>query len=198
MRARFLELVEREGTFARAGSPARIVLKVNALVDTAVIEALYAASQAGVEIDCIVRGGCALIPGIPGVSERISVRSVIGEFLEHSRIWMFENGGRREWYIGSADLMERNFDRRVEVVTPVEDGEAQARLARIIEVMLADDRRSWQLQPDQSWVRTEVLNATEGTVDTFAVLKDDAAALAAAADVPRRPHAGAGSMDPRA
>lgn len=102
---------------------------------------------------------------------------------------MFNNGGRSEWYIGSADLMERNLDRRVEVVTPVEDHEAQARLARIIEVMLADDRRSWRLSPDGRWQRVEVLKSREGTVETFAVLKDDAATAAALADVPRRPHA---------
>jgi polyphosphate kinase len=111
---------------------------------------------------------------------------------------MFANGGRPEWYIGSADLMERNLDRRVEVVTPVEDHEAQARLGRIIDVMLADDRRSWQLQSDGTWVRTEVLNAGAGTIDTFEVLKDDALTTALVADVPRRPHANAGSMDPRA
>lgn len=100
--------------------------------------------------------------------------------------------------MGSADLMERNLDRRVEVVTPVEDHEAQARMARIIEVMLADDRRSWQLQRDGAWIRTEIVQSVEGTVDTFAVLKEDAATAAALVDVPRRPHAGAGSMDPRA
>jgi polyphosphate kinase len=198
LRSRFLELVEREAANARAGQPARIVVKVNSLVDTQVIEALYEASRAGVEIDCIVRGACCLVPGLPDVSERIRVRSVIGEFLEHSRIWMFANGGRAEWYIGSADLMERNLDRRVEVVTPVEDNGAQARLARIIEVMLSDDRRSWQLLPDGRWERTEVLTSKAGIVDTFAVLKEDAAAAVALADVPRRPHAHAGSLDPRA
>jgi polyphosphate kinase len=198
LRSRFLELVERETANARAGQPARIVLKVNSLVDTQVIEALYEASRAGVEIDCIVRGACCLLPGLPDVSEHIRVRSVVGEFLEHSRIWMFANGGRAEWYIGSADLMERNLDRRVEVVTPVEDHEAQAGLARIIEVLLADDRRSWQLDASGHWDRTEVLQAGEGTIDTFATLKEDAARAAALADVPRRPHAGAGSMDPRA
>jgi polyphosphate kinase len=198
LRSRFLELVEREAALARSGQPGRIVLKVNSLVDVQVIEALYEASRAGVEIDCIVRGACCLVPGLPEVSERIRVRSIIGEFLEHSRIWMFATGGRPEWYIGSADLMERNLDRRVEVVTPVEDNEAQARLARIIEVMFADDRRSWQLQPDGSWLRTEVIQSVDGTVDTFAVLKDDAATAAALADIPRRPHAGSGSMDPRA
>ncbi len=198
LRSRFLELVEREAANARAGQQARIVIKVNSLVDTQVVEALYEAARAGVEIECIIRGACCLVPGVPGASERARARSIIGEFLEHSRIWMFANGGRPEWYIGSADLMERNLDRRVEVVTPVEDHEAQVRLARIIEVMLADDRRSWQLQSDGRWVRTEVLTSAAGEIDTFAVLKQDAAAAAAAADVPRRPHSNVGSMDPRA
>jgi polyphosphate kinase len=198
LRSRFIELVEREAANARAGHPARIVLKVNSLVDNQVIEALYEAAKAGVGIDLIVRGACCLVPGVPGASEHVRVRSIIGEFLEHSRIWMFANAGRAEWYIGSADLMERNLDRRVEVVTPVEDHEAQARMARIIEVMLADDRRSWQLGNDGRWARTEVLESREGSVDTFAVLKDDAASAAANADIPRRPHAQAGSMDPRA
>jgi polyphosphate kinase len=198
LRGRILELIDRETVLARAGSPARIVLKVNSLVDTQIIEALYEASKAGVDIDCIVRGACCLLPGLPGVSEHIRVRSIVGEFLEHSRIFMFGNGGRPEWFIGSADLMERNLDRRVEVVTPVEDPEAQARLARIIEVMLADDRRSWQLEPDGSWLRTEVLQSLDGTIDTFAVLKEDAATAAALGDQQRLPGAAAGSMDPRA
>ena len=198
LRGRIAELIERETALARAGSPARIVIKVNSLVDTPMIEALYEASKAGVDIDCIVRGACCLLPGLPGVSENIRVRSIVGEFLEHSRIFMFGNGGRPEWYIGSADLMERNLDRRVEVVTPVEDQEAQARLARIIEVMLADDRRSWQLKPDGTWVRTEILQSVDGSIDTFAVLKEDAATAAALNSLPRLPGSGAGSMDPRA
>lgn len=197
LRSRFLEMIEREVGYARAGQPARIVLKVNSLVDNQIIEALYEASRSGVDIDLIVRGACCLVPGVPGASDRIRVRSVIGEFLEHSRIWMFANGGRAEWYIGSADLMERNLDRRVEVVTPVEDHEAKARLARILDVMMEDDRRSWQLQSDGRWLRTEVIESREGTVDTFAVLKEDAA-MAAAPEDPRRPQLPAGSMDPRA
>ena len=197
LRTRFLELVEREAAIARAGNPARIVLKVNSLVDTQVIEALYDASRAGVDIDCIVRSATGLLPGLPGLSDRITVRSIVGEFLEHSRIWMFANAGRPEWYIGSADLMERNLDRRVEVVTPVEDAEAAMRLARIIEVMLADDRRSWQLGSDTRWQRTEVIRSMAGTIDTFATLKEDAlaATVLQQQDGPKAP---TGSMDPRA
>ena len=164
----------------------------------AVIEALYRASMAGVDIDLIVRGACSLQPGVPGISERIRVRSIVGEFLEHSRIWSFENGGNPEWYIGSADLMDRNLDRRVEAVAPVEDAEAQARLANVVEVMLADDRRSWQLLPDTTWIRTEILNERAGTIDTFEMLKEDALDRAQLAILPHRPGAGAGSLDPRA
>jgi polyphosphate kinase len=198
LRPRFLDLVEREIGFAAAGQPARIVLKLNAIVDVAVIDALYRASNAGVEIDLIIRGACSLQPGLRGISERIRVRSIIGEFLEHSRIWSFDNGGDREWYIGSADLMDRNLDRRVEAVTPVEDPEAQSRLATVIDVMLADDRRSWQLQPDAHWVRSEVLLGRAGGIDTFETLKEDALDRAQVAIVPHRPGAGTGSLDPRA
>ncbi len=198
LRARFLDLVEREIGHAAAGRPARIVLKLNAIVDVAVIEALYKASMAGVDIELIIRGACSIQPGLPGISDRIRVRSIIGEFLEHSRIWSFEHGGEREWYIGSADLMDRNLDRRVEAVTPVEDHEAQGRLTRIIDVMLADDRRSWQLLPDATWVRTEVLAGRAGTIDTFEVMKEEALAAGEVSTVPSRPEAGARSLDPRA
>ncbi|MEJ7748982.1 MAG: RNA degradosome polyphosphate kinase [Candidatus Limnocylindrales bacterium] len=198
LRAGFLELVEREIAHASAGGPARIVVKVNAIVDTPVIEALYRASSAGVRIDCIVRGACSLQPGLPGISERIQVRSIIGEFLEHSRIWGFENAGNPEWFIGSADLMDRNLDRRVEAVVPVEDGEARHRLSEIVDLMLRDDRRSWQLQPDATWVRTETLQDHPATIDTFETLKEHALELGRAAATPHRPRAGAGSLDPRA
>ena len=198
LRTRFLDLVDREVGHAAAGRPARIILKLNAIVDVAVIEALYRASGAGVDIDLIVRGACAIQPGLPGVSDRIRVRSVIGEFLEHSRIWSFENGGEREFYIGSADLMDRNLDRRVEAVAPVEDHDAQHRLAEILDVMLADDRRSWQLRPDASWVRTETIEGRAGTIDTFEVMKEDALAHGSVVASPHRPGAGAGSLDPRA
>ncbi len=198
LRTRFLQLVEREVANARAGRPAHIVLKLNAIVDVASIEALYAASQAGVQIDLIIRAGCSIQPGIPGVSDNIRVRSIIGEFLEHSRIWAFENGGDREWFIGSADIMDRNLDRRVEAVVPVEDPDARTRLASIIDLMLADDRRSWQLLPDATWVRTEVLTGVPGTIDTFESLKAQALAQGQIVDIPRRPGLGAGSLDPRA
>jgi len=198
MRSGFLSLVEREMAHAAAGRPARIVVKTNAVVDGPVIEALYRASMAGVDIDLIVRGACSLQPGVPGVSERIRVRSIVGEFLEHSRIWGFENGGDRDWYIGSADLMDRNLDRRVECVVPVEDSDARARLSEIVDLMLVDDRRSWQLRPDATWVRTEVLEGRPGTIDTFEVLKERALEEGTLATTPRRPGSGVGSLDPRA
>jgi polyphosphate kinase len=198
LRSGFLALVEREVGHAAAGRPAHITLKLNAIVDTPVIEALYRAASAGVDIDLIVRGACSIQPGIPGISERIRVRSIVGEFLEHSRIWGFANGGDQEWYIGSADLMDRNLDRRVEAVVPVEDSDAKARIAEIIELMLSDDRRSWQLQSDSRWVRTEELRGMPGTVDTFETLKEWAIMSGHVASAPRRPGAGVGSMDPRA
>lgn len=198
LRSRILELVEREIGHAQAGRPAHIVFKVNAIVDPACIEALYRASQAGVRIDLIVRGICSVAPGREGMSEAIRVRSIIGEYLEHSRIFGFLNGGNREWYIGSADLMERNLDRRVEAVVPIEDTTAQTRLATIIETMLADDRRSWQLGADGEWRRTEDVERREGTVDTFRVMKDLALEEGEVAAIPHRPGAGTGSLDPRA
>jgi polyphosphate kinase len=198
LRSRFLQLVAREVEHARAERPARIILKLNAIVDVASIEALYEASRAGVHIDLIIRAGCSLLPGVPGLSETINVRSIIGEFLEHSRIWSFENGGDREYFIGSADLMDRNLDRRVEAVVPVEDPEARAKLGAILDLMLDDDRRSWQLQPDATWVRTEQIIGRPGTIDTFAALKAIALDQSHTTDIPRRPGVGVGSLDPRA
>jgi polyphosphate kinase len=198
LRSRFLELVEREVAHAKAGREARIVLKLNALVDEQSIAALYRASQAGVRIDLIIRAACSLQPGVAGLSETITVRSIVGEFLEHSRIWGFANGGNPDWYIGSADLMDRNLDRRVEAMVPVEDTEARSRIASIVEVLLADDRRSWQLGPNATWRRTEELLGREGTCDAHEELKAVALAAASVATAPHRPRAGLGSLDPRA
>jgi len=192
-------MIERETNHALAGKPARIVLKLNSLVDPECVAALYAASQAGVQVDLLIRGICSLLPGVPGVSEGINVRSIVGQYLEHSRIFNFANDGRPEWYIGSADLMERNLDRRVEAIVPVEDPEAQEKIRNLIEVMLSDDRRSWQLGADGVYHRTEELTGVPGTIDTFETLQARAlASVAVPAAAPHRPHAGAGSLDPRA
>ena len=198
LRSRILGLIEREIEFARAGHEARVVLKLNAIVDPESIAAIYRASQAGVDVDLIVRGICSVRPGVPGLSERVRVRSVVGEFLEHSRIFGFANGGMQEWYIGSADLMERNLDRRIEAVVPIEDGEASGRIDQIIRTMLADDRRSWQLGTDAVWRRTEELTGAEGSIDTFAESKRLALEVAHDAAAPHRPGSIGGSMDPRA
>jgi len=198
LRHRILALIEREIDFAKAGREARIVLKLNAIVDPESISALYRASQAGVDVDLIIRGICSVRPGVPGMSERIRVRSIVGEFLEHSRIFGFANGGMQEWYIGSADLMERNLDRRVEAVVPIEDAEAAARIEAIVRTMLADDRRSWQLGTDAVWRRTEELTGVEGTVDTFAEHRRFALEAARDATAPHRPGSILGSLDPRA
>jgi len=194
-----LEMIQRETDHARAGRPAHIILKLNSLVDPACVGALYAARQAGVEIDLIIRGICSLWPGIPGVSEGICVRSIVGQYLEHSRVFSFTNGGSPELYIGSADLMERNLDRRVEAIVPIEDPDARARIDDVLKVMLADDSRSWQLGADGKYARTEDLRGVPGTIDTFETLKQRAVEMAASAVVaPHRPHAGVGSLDPRA
>jgi polyphosphate kinase len=169
MKARFLELIHREAAHARAGRPARILAKMNAIVDPAIIEALYEASRAGVEIDLIVRGICCLRPGIPGVSERIRVVSLLGRFLEHSRAMVFRNGGREEVYISSADWMPRNLDRRVEAAVPIEDPRHRAEIRRLLELMLADRRQVWEMQPDGSYVQ-RVPGPGEDARGTHAVL----------------------------
>lgn len=153
MKARFLELIDRERAHARAGRGGRIVAKMNALVHEELIDALYQASRDGVEVDLIVRGICCLRPGLEGASARIRVRSVLGRFLEHSRVFHFANAGQPEYYIGSADWMPRNLERRVEVVVPVEDPALHPRLQRLLEIYLQDNRQAWLLQPDGSYVQ---------------------------------------------
>ena len=152
MLGRVIALIDREAEHARAGRGGRIRAKLNGLADADVIGALYRASQAGVEIDLVVRGICCLRPGVPGLSERIRVISILGRFLEHGRICSFANGGAPEYYIGSADWRPRNLRRRVEVATPILDPRCGARLERILEMELADPA-AWELGPDGGYYR---------------------------------------------
>lgn len=146
LRPRMLELIQRE---VELGEQGRIIWKVNNVVDRAIIDALYRASQAGVRIDLVVRAICCLRPEVPGLSDNIRVRSIVSRWLEHSRIYYFGAGG--EYFIGSADMMERNLDRRVEAVAPIEAQEMQGRLREILDLDLADDTRAWQLASDGTW-----------------------------------------------
>jgi polyphosphate kinase len=150
-----LDKIERESAHARAGRPARIIAKLNALTEPTIIQALYRASRAGVSIDLIVRGVCCLRPGVPGVSERITVRSIVGRFLEHSRVYYFENAGKREIYCGSADWMDRNLFRRIEVAFPVEAPEPQSRVAEDLKLYLADDSQAWIMNSTGDYTRAE-------------------------------------------
>lgn len=153
MRERIEDLIERESAHARAGRGGRLIFKMNALVDDRLIRRLYQASQAGVQVDMIIRGICCLRPGLPGVSENIRVISIVGRFLEHSRIYYFGNGGRPEIYMGSADLMPRNLDRRVEIIFPVHDEALRAYLRDgVLAVELANNTRARFLMPDGSYV----------------------------------------------
>ena len=153
IRPGLLEKINREIENKKAGKHAFIRLKLNSLLDEEFVEALYLASMAGVEIDLVVRGICAILPGIPGVSENIRVRSVLGRFLEHSRIFHFANGGDDEIYIGSADLMERNLNRRVESLTKISRDEHKKELIKIFDLYLSSKTAAWHLLPDGKWLR---------------------------------------------
>ncbi|MDH3214085.1 MAG: polyphosphate kinase 1 [Myxococcales bacterium] len=148
-----LEKIEREIVHRRNGAEGRIQFKLNALEDADIVRALYRASQAGVQVDLIVRDTCRLRPGIPGLSENVRVVSIVGRFLEHGRIFHFHNGGSAEFFIGSADCMKRNLESRVEALTPVEDPRHQEELRRVLEVQLEDPRGAWDMQPDGSYVQ---------------------------------------------
>jgi polyphosphate kinase len=156
LRGRMMELIEREAAHRKKNRPARIIAKINSLTDTEIIRALYEASRAGVEIDLIVRGICMLRPGLPGLSETITVHSIVGRFLEHSRIYYFLNGGDEDLYIGSADWMRRNLDRRVEVVVPVDDEQIKRHLKdEVLDSYLRDNVKARRLLPDGSYLRRE-------------------------------------------
>ena len=148
-----LDMIARETQFASDGKPAHIMAKINSLTDPKIIRALYKASQCGVKIDLVVRGMCCLRPGVPGVSHNIQVRSIIGRFLEHSRIYYFYNGGEEQLYLSSADLMERNLDKRVETCFPIEGKRLILRVKKELETYLTDNTQSWILQPDGRYVR---------------------------------------------
>ncbi|WP_374441509.1 polyphosphate kinase 1 [Pseudomonas panipatensis] len=153
LKKNLLEMINREAAQAAEGKPAHIMAKVNALTDPKVIRALYKASQAGVKIDLVVRGMCCLRPGVPGVSHNIQVRSIIGRFLEHSRIYYFLNGGDEKLYLSSADWMERNLDMRVETCFPVEGKKLVLRVKKELELYMADNTQAWVLQSDGSYQR---------------------------------------------
>ncbi|CAN5887321.1 RNA degradosome polyphosphate kinase [soil metagenome] len=179
LRTRLLELIDAE--MAAPAGTGRIVMKMNSLVDSVSIDRLYAASQAGVQVDLIVRGICCLRPGVAGLSENIRVRSIVGRYLEHSRIFWFANGGGPGvpiTYIGSADLMPRNLDGRIEALVPVVDSALQRRLSEIVEVNLADDTLSWKLGADGSWSHVE----RRHTVDAHQRFQDSALARARRAE----------------
>ncbi len=155
LRNKFLMLIRREADHARAGRPARIVAKMNSLCDREIIEALYEASAAGVKIDLIIRGICCLKVGIPKVSEHITVRSLVGTFLEHSRIFYFQNGDQEEVYMGSADWMPRNLDKRVEILFPVEDPDLKEEVKHILDIQLADTLKAHELNSDNVYEKID-------------------------------------------
>jgi len=151
--------IRREAELALAGRPARLIAKVNSLVDQTLIEALYAAGQAGVRIDLIVRGICCLRPGVPGLSENIRVISIIDRYLEHARIFYFQNAGEPEYFLASADWMPRNLDRRVEIAFPILDPKLQAQLQEVLDTQLADTAKARVMLPDGSSRRVQIEGA---------------------------------------
>jgi polyphosphate kinase len=153
LRSHILQLIEREADRHTPENPGRIIAKLNALVDGEIIRALYMASQKGVKIDLLVRGISCLRPGLEGISDNIRVLSIVGRFLEHSRVFYFNNGGEEEVYLSSADWMPRNLNRRVEVMFPVEDPENRARLKEILEIYLRDNVKARELQADGTHTR---------------------------------------------
>ena len=155
MRSSMIEKIRRESAHAKAGRRAHIIAKMNSLCDPVLIAELYQASASGVQIELIVRGICCLRVGVPGISENITVRSLVGNYLEHSRIFYFRNNGEREYYMGSADWMPRNLDRRIEVAFPVLDEDIQEKLLSYLKLLLSDNVKARLLLPDGNYVRAE-------------------------------------------
>ena len=173
LRSRITQFIQQETQNAQAGKQARIIVKMNALVDADIITELYKASQAGVQIDLIIRGICCLRPRIEGLSENINVVSVIGRFLEHSRIFYFHNGGDDLFYIGSADWMPRNLDRRVEALVPIEDPPLRSELEALLEICMQDNRQGWEMQSDGTYVQRQP-KAGKGEISTHRILMEKA------------------------
>jgi polyphosphate kinase len=174
-----IEKIDRETQLAKSGKPGRVVAKLNALVDNEVIRALYRASQSGVQVDLIVRGVCCLRPGLKGTSDNIRVRSLVGRYLEHSRVFYFANGGAFEVFLSSADWMPRNFDRRVEVAFPVEEATLKQRLAdELLGSALLDDMNARLLRSDGTYERLK------GTFNAHAVLEEIAGGSARTIGLP--------------
>jgi polyphosphate kinase len=161
MRSGLLERIDREIENKKAGKPAFIRMKLNSILDEEFIEAFYKASTAGVKVELVVRGICSVRIGIPGLSENITARSILGRFLEHSRIFHFANGGNDELYIGSADLMQRNLDRRVESLVQITQSDHKKYLKDVIDSYLSGDIMRWEMQPDGDWA--EITTAEDGT-----------------------------------
>jgi polyphosphate kinase len=155
VREGLVERIHQEVTHLRAGRPSGIRIKANSIVDEATIDALYLAAREGVTVQLLVRGICALRPGVPGLSETIEVRSVLGRFLEHSRVFWFQNGGDPEAWIGSADLMHRNLDRRVEVLVRLPEADSRDQVGRLLDLAFDPDTHAWLLRRDGSWERNE-------------------------------------------
>jgi polyphosphate kinase len=169
-----LEKIDREIDNAARGKPAHIIVKINALTEPQIIHAFYRASIAGVRIDLIIRGICDLRPGINGVSDNIHVRSIVGRFLEHTRVYYFENGGEPEIYASSADLMERNLFQRVEVCFPISGKDLQARIVQDLQYYLSDNKQAWILNSDGMYSRAEITESDQ-PVSAQSILLDDLA-----------------------
>jgi polyphosphate kinase len=175
LRTRLIEEIRLVTQAAKAGKTARIRIKVNSLTDEAVINALYGASQAGAEIDVVARSICSLRPGVPGLSENIRVRSIVGRFLEHSRVFILEAGDKSTFLMGSPDLMPRNLDNRVEIVVPVHDSRARQRITAIFDALLADNTQAWSLREDGSWRRIRVKKDERHTSAQTALMRSSIA-----------------------
>jgi polyphosphate kinase len=159
LKSNLLEKIEREIQHVAGGGRGLIQWKLNALEDVDIAKALYKASQAGVQIDLIVRDTCRIRPGLPGISDTIRVQSIVGRFLEHARVYYFHNGGKPEYYLGSADAMQRNLERRVEVLFPIDDPRLQSELRVFMDTQLADQRGAWDMQSDGSYVQRRTTGA---------------------------------------